>query len=75
METEKIDSVAGPREMRGGRDDDFAWQRQEGTFHRHQQHDDRITGGLERGEIPRDERLKKSFEHRRQFDLEEIFLQ
>jgi len=63
MKTEKIDAVAGPREMRGGRDDDFARQRQEGAFHRHQQHDDRITGGLERGEIPRDERLEKSFEH------------
>jgi len=50
-------------EMRGGRNDYLAWQRQEGAFHRHQQHDGRIAAGFERGQIPRDERLENLFQH------------
>lgn len=38
--------------MRGGRNDDFTGQRENGTFHRHHQRDGRITAGLQGMIIP-----------------------
>jgi len=61
---EKIQAAARPRQMRRGRDDDLAGQRQEGTLHRHQQRDERVATGFERAKIPMNERLENGFEHR-----------
>ena len=45
------------REVRGGRDDDFAGQRKDGTFDGHEQGDQGIAAGLQRGRIPFGQRL------------------
>ena len=65
MKAEQIQAVARPRQMRRGWNDDLARQRQKGAFHRHQQHDERITAGFERAKIPMNKRLENGFEHGR----------
>ena len=53
--------LASVREVRGGRDDDFAWQWHDGAFRGHEQRDERVTTAPQGVHVPVDD----LFEHAR----------
>ena len=52
-------NLPGVRQVRGGRNHHFAGQRQDRAFDGHEQCDEPVAAGLQRGQIPGDERIEQ----------------